>query len=75
MTAGVLLRYAGGEVYALPTANRHVWRVAGVEVCVDMVGEHAETGGVIGLETLDVPRPPRDGARTCDTAISAANLA
>lgn len=53
MSAGVLLRYAGGEVYALPTADRHVWRVAGVEVCVDMVGEHAETGEVIGLETLD----------------------
>lgn len=31
---GVLLRYAGGEVYALPTADRHVWRVAGVNVAV-----------------------------------------
>jgi hypothetical protein len=52
-TQGVLLRYAGGgEVYALPTAEPHVWRVAGVEVHVDLVAEHAETGKVIGLEAL-----------------------
>lgn len=50
---GVLLRYAGGKVYALPTADRHVWRVAGVEVHVDLVAEHTGTGEVIGLETAD----------------------
>lgn len=51
MSAGVLLRYAGGEVYALPTADRHVWRVAGVEVFADRVASVAATGEVIGLET------------------------
>ena len=50
---GVLLRYAGGTVFALPTADRHVWRVAGVEVFVDVVASHAETGKVSALETFD----------------------
>ena len=48
---GVLLRYAGGTVYALPTADRHVWRVAGVEVHVDMVVSTHGTGEVMGAET------------------------
>jgi hypothetical protein len=49
-TQGVLLRYAGGgEVYALPTAEPHVWRVAGVEVHVGVVAAH--DAEVIGLET------------------------
>jgi hypothetical protein len=48
-TQGVLLRYAGGEVYALPTAEPHVWRVAGVEVHVGVVAAHGAE--VIGLET------------------------
>lgn len=49
--APVLLRYHGGEVYALPTADRHVWSVAGVEVHVALVASHAETGEVTGAET------------------------
>jgi hypothetical protein len=48
-TQGVLLRYAGGEVYALPTAEPHVWRVAGIEVHVGVVAAH--DAEVIGLET------------------------
>ena len=35
MTAGVLLRYAGGEVYALPTEKRLTVCVAGIAVRVD----------------------------------------
>lgn len=50
--APVLLRYHGGEVYALPTADRHVWSVAGVEVHVDLVASHADHNTVIGMETL-----------------------
>jgi hypothetical protein len=49
-TQGVLLRYAGGEVYALPTAEPHVWRVAGIEVHVGIVASPWD-GQVIGLET------------------------
>ena len=50
-TQGVLLRYAGGgEVYALPTAEPHVWRVAGVEVHVGIVATN-NGAEVIGLET------------------------
>ena len=53
-TQGVLLRYHGGEVYALPTAEPHVWRVAGIEVHVDVVATHpAKSREVIGLETFD----------------------
>lgn len=48
----VLLRYCGGEVYALPTADRHVWRVAGIDVFVDVVETHAGTGEVCALETF-----------------------
>ncbi len=51
-TQGVLLRYAGGgEVYALPTAEPHVWRVAGIEVHVEVVSD-PWTGRPIGLEAL-----------------------
>jgi hypothetical protein len=50
-TQGVLLRYAGGEVYALPTAEPHVWRVAGIEVHVGIVATHPVHNTVIGLET------------------------
>lgn len=49
--APVLLRYHGGEVYALPTADRHVWSVAGVEVHVAMVVATHGTGEVMGVET------------------------
>ena len=49
-TQGVLLRYAGGgKVYALPTADRHVWRVAGIEVHVGIVATR-NGAEVIGLE-------------------------
>lgn len=50
-TQGVLLRYRGGTVYALPTSDRHVWRVAGIEVHVDMVVSTHGTGDVMGAET------------------------
>jgi hypothetical protein len=53
-TQGVLLRYAGGgEVYALPTAEPHVWRVAGIEVHVDLVATHPVYNEVIGVEAFD----------------------
>jgi hypothetical protein len=52
-TQGVLLHYHGGEVYALPTADPHVWRVAGIEVHVDLVATHPVHSEVIGVEAFD----------------------
>lgn len=48
----MLLHYHGGSVYALPTADPHVWRVAGIEVCVGFVADRTDPGDVIWLETL-----------------------
>ena len=53
MTAGVLLHYHGGSAYALPTADPHVWRVAGIEVHVDLVATHPVHNEVIGVEAFD----------------------
>ena len=75
-TQGVLLRYAGGEVYALPTAEPHVWRVAGIDVHVGIVAEHAETGEVIGLETLaDLASAATHARRLADESAERARVA
>jgi hypothetical protein len=53
VSAGVLLHYHGGEAYALPTADPHVWSVAGVEVHVDLVATHPVHNEVIGVEAFN----------------------
>ena len=66
MTAGVLLHYHGGEVYALPTADPHAWRVAGVEVHVDLVATHPVHNEVIGVE--DTPEGLKSLVAFCSQA-------
>ncbi len=78
MTAGVLLRYAGGEVYGLlntvPGALLSV-RVAGVDIIPPLHGPHAVTsdddGALLTSATLSqlveaAPRVRRSGDETAE---------